>query len=119
MNVDEGYEALKSLLPEIEEALRKGATEQDTRLQVIDRILTTVLGWPHNRIRTEVNADSRFADYGLVDAAERYIAVLEAKKTGILTVDTASKTKTDVRVGGRVLKGSMDGITQAMDSARI
>jgi hypothetical protein len=115
MDVDKAFDGLTSIASELRDALRDGVTEQDTRLQVIDRFLTTVLGWPHNSIRTEVNANSRFADYALMDDSNRCLGVLEAKKTGVLTVDTASQRKTDAKLGGRVLRPAMDGISQAMD----
>jgi predicted type IV restriction endonuclease len=80
MTYDAAFAALASIAPEIRGALQNGATEQDARLQIIDRILTSVLNWPHNQIRTEVHNSQGYADYALVDPDNRYLAVLEAKK---------------------------------------
>jgi hypothetical protein len=84
------------------------------RLQIIDRLLTSVLEWPHNQIRTEVYNDGGYGDYAFVENNGRYLAVLEAKTTGLLRVETASKSMTDARIGGQVLRHAMDLITQAI-----
>lgn len=115
MTSDAAFAALTSIAPEIRDALQNGATEQDARLQIIDRILTSILHRPYNQLHTEVHNSRGYADYALTDNHKRYLAVLEAKKTGLLRVDTASITKTDVKVGGQVLRHTQDGISQAVD----
>jgi predicted type IV restriction endonuclease len=80
MTSDAAFTALTSIAPEIRDALQNAATEQDTRLQIIDRILTSVLNWPHNQIHTEVHNSRGYADYALDDHNDRHLAVLEAKK---------------------------------------
>lgn len=40
-------------------------TEEDTRLKVINRVLSEVLLWPLDSISTEVPSTGGFADYGL------------------------------------------------------
>jgi predicted type IV restriction endonuclease len=115
MASDEAFAVLSSIAPEVRDALRHGATEQDARLQIIDRILTSVLNWPHNQIHTEVHNSRGFADYALIDDNKRHVAVLEAKKTGLLRIDTAAKSKTDAKLSGPVLRHASDGVSQAID----
>jgi hypothetical protein len=115
MASDEAFAVLSSIAHEVRDALRHGATEQDARLQIIDRILTSVLNWPHNQIHTEVHNSRGFADYALIDDNKRHVAVLEAKKTGLLRIDTAAKNKTDVKLSGPVLRHASDGVSQAID----
>ena len=115
MTCDASFKILESIIPEIRGALQNGATEQDARLQIIDRIITSVLNWSHSQIHTEVHNSQGYADYVLVDSENRCLAVLEAKKTGLLRLDTAATTKSDVKVGGHVLRPAQDGISQAVD----
>jgi hypothetical protein len=66
------------------------ASEADTRVKVIDRILVQVCGWPEGSIKREEHVDSGFIDYSLFVQTRRYLAV-EAKKEGIaFTLPTTS-----------------------------
>src|SRR5262245_6253205 len=58
---------------------RGGASEADTRVKMIDRILTDVLGWPESDLSREDHVKSGFIDYTLRLHARPYIAV-EAKR---------------------------------------
>ena len=113
MTVDEAFEKFNTISSEIREAVRSAATEQDVRLQIIDRVTTTVLGWPHNQIHCDVNNGTGFADYSLSDATKRNVVVIEAKKVGLLAIDTAGTAKIEVKLGGQVLRPIQDAITQA------
>ena len=114
MGIDEAKARLDAIAPQIEGALRTPGSEQDARLKIINRFLTEVLGWSFEQIKTELANDRGFADYALRDVSlKRVLCVLEAKKTGLLTVDTASTKKTEVQVGGSVLKTAKEGIDQA------
>lgn len=114
MGMDEAKARLGAIVSEIEAALGAPGTEQDARLKIINRFLTEVLGWSFEQIKTEEANDRGFADYSLrAVTLDRVLCVLEAKKTGLLTIDTASTKKTLVQVGGSVLKAAKDGIDQA------
>ena len=112
-SVDEAYERAKKIVDEVKAAVENAATEQDVRLQIIDRFLTEVLGWKHNQISTEVNNNRGYADYALKDTQDRYVCVLEAKKRGLLKLDTAAVKKIEAKLGGQVVKPAIDGISQA------
>jgi hypothetical protein len=92
-SIDETYDKARQIAGDVAAALQNAATEQDVRLQVIDRVLTEVLGWDHNQIATEVNNNRGFADYALRDLEGRYVCVLEAKKRGLLQLDTAASAR--------------------------
>jgi ABC-type iron transport system FetAB ATPase subunit len=79
--IDAGLEAFRRLRPEIVDYVSTVVSEEDTRLKVIDRILTDVLFWPHDSISTEVHAASGYADYAL-RVQGRVRLVLEAKRDG-------------------------------------
>ena len=51
----------------------KGADEADTRFQIIDEIITKVLGWPRILIKCESFIDPGFADYVLSDRRSRQV----------------------------------------------
>ena len=114
MGVDEARARLGAIASQIEGALKAPGTEQDARLKVINRFLTEVFGWSYEQIKTEEANERGFADYTLrAVTLDLVLCVLEAKKTGLLTIDTASTKKTFVQVGGSVLKKAKDGIDQA------
>jgi hypothetical protein len=63
-------------------AERGRVSEADTRVKIIDRILTEVLMWPEECISREGHVHSGFIDYTLSVQGRPYVAV-EAKKEGI------------------------------------
>jgi len=60
---------------------RGGASETDTRVKVIDRILKEVLLWPEPQISREDRVESGYVDYCLSLQTHPYVAV-EAKRQG-------------------------------------
>ncbi len=65
VNIDTAFESFQRILEQVDSAKGTIVTEQDTRLKVIDPILTRVLGWPLAEISTEEQAGSGFVDYKL------------------------------------------------------
>ncbi|MGJ4962668.1 hypothetical protein [Bradyrhizobium sp. HKCCYLRH3061] len=115
MGADEARNNLEAILPSIESAIAEAGSEQDARLQIINRVLTEVLGWGFEQIKTELANDRGFADYALWDEQyTRVVCIVEAKKTGHLVIDTVSSKKTEVQLGGSVLKKAKEGIDQAV-----
>jgi hypothetical protein len=80
---DHALAALDAILREFARFIRTrgGASETDTRVKVIDRILTEVLGWPEGDLSREDHVESGFIDYTLSLHGHPYVAV-EAKKAG-------------------------------------
>lgn len=87
-------------------------TEQDTRFQVIDRMLTEVLGWQHSDIKTEPSVTSGYVDY-LLTTNDRNRFVVEAKRADKLLVDTRNLKFTSYKVSGPALQSARDGLDQA------
>ncbi|HEY7312674.1 MAG TPA: hypothetical protein VH643_25135 [Gemmataceae bacterium] len=58
---------------------RGGASEADTRVKLIDRVLVDVLGWPESNISREDHVNSGFIDYCLAANSTPMLAV-EAKR---------------------------------------
>jgi hypothetical protein len=114
MTIDAAKARLDGISTGLEAALDRKGSEQDARLQIINRMLIEVCGWRHDQIKTEVANERGFADYSLIDGKGRTVCVVEAKKTGRLIIDSASVKKTAAQVGGSVLKKAKDGIDQAV-----
>jgi len=77
--IDVAATRFSSLLPEIDKYKNTILSEQDTRIKVIDPLLTQVLGWPFHEIFTEEHAGRGFIDYKLsVNNLARL--VVEAKR---------------------------------------
>jgi predicted type IV restriction endonuclease len=112
MKIDSAHEKFLAIRPELEKVAKGLATESDTRLQVIDRVLIEVLGWPRDLIKTEPHGQSGYVDY-LLRSPDRALFVVEAKRHGTVLADTASSKLGKYRLGGKALNSAQDGIAQA------
>lgn len=82
--VDQALETLKQINETFAAFLadRGSVSEADTRANLIDKVLTDVLGWPESAITREEHVDRGYIDYTLKLQTRRYVAV-EAKKSGL------------------------------------
>jgi hypothetical protein len=93
---------------------RGSISEADTRVKLIDRVLTEVCLWPEGAIAREENATIGFIDYSLTVQSRRFVAV-EAKKEG--TAFTLPKsTNKSLKLSGTVLTDK--NIAQAVSQVR-
>lgn len=113
--IDSGYERLRALIPEVVAYMGSVQTEADTRLKVIDRILTEVLHWPLDQVMTEQPADSGFADYAC-KVGDRFRLILEAKKDGRSLGIESRPAGSAFKLSGPVFgdANAREGLTQAM-----
>jgi hypothetical protein len=112
MVLDEAKAAFDKLLPIW--LTQKGSieNEQETRFKLIDRMLTDVLGWKHEDIKTEPHVDSGYVDY-LITTEGRNRFVIEAKRANRILVDTRKPEAANYNLNSAALKSSYDGIAQA------
>ena len=81
-------------------AERGRVSETDTRVKVIDRILTDVLGWPEGAISREDHIGSGYVDYILRLQGRPYLAV-EAKREGeAFVLPLSSRPTRHMRIDG-------------------
>lgn len=113
MGLDEAFQNFRALLDEININQHSIQTEQDARLQIINRLLTEVLGWPFSAIQTEEHTSPGFADYVLREGS-RSVAVVEAKRTSHLLLDTSNLELATYKVGGPALSSAGPAIQQAL-----
>ena len=112
MNIDESFERAKGLCEDAQQRLAQIETEQDARVQLINRFLTEVLGWDFADIKTEKFSEAGFADY-LISSGGRNRLVVEAKRIGPPLLNTANQQAASYKVGGPALNSAMQGIRQA------
>src|SRR4030042_1191782 len=110
MNIDEAKQTFEDLKGEWLKIIDTVETEQDTRFQIIDLLLTKVLGWSRNDIKTEKHTDTGYVDY-LVHADGRARFVIEAKKVSKLLIDTRNPRMSHYQINGSALKSASGGIT--------
>lgn len=112
MNVDEGYDAAKAILEEAQSRLPEITTEEDAKIQVINRILTHALGWEHKDISAERKHDNGFSDYVLhIESNPTFL--IEAKRAGVLNLKTKSITRGQFKISGPVIRPAIEGVKQA------
>lgn len=112
MNVDQAKEMFDKLYPDWLANKENIETEQDARFQIINRMLTEVLGWEHKNIKTEPHVESGFVDYLLL-AGGRGRFIVEAKRLNKLLIDTKSPKYANYKVSGPALQSAQDGLEQA------
>ena len=86
--IDFAAEQLRVITADIQAYRGTVVTEQDTRLKIINRVLTEVLRWSHADIATEEQAGDGYLDYKLmVDGLARLIveAKRDARSLGLST----------------------------------
>lgn len=113
--VDVAFERFKILQTEISEYEATIFTEQDTRVKVIDRILTEVLAWPMAEISTEVFTGEGYVDYKLSHNGLARL-ILEAKRDGRELGLTTLAGGNGYKLSGPTLKAAttQEGIKQAI-----
>src|SRR6478736_2519063 len=89
-NLDIAYNRFATLSAEWTKQEFNLHSEQDVRFQVINRMLTEVLGWDFSDIKTEPHIDSGYIDY-LIALKGRNRLVIEAKKAGSVLIDTSNQ----------------------------
>ena len=112
MSLDNAFSRAKEMFEELEPRLAQIETEQDARLQIINRVLTEVLEWSFADLKTEPHGPSGYTDYLLsVSGQKRF--VIEAKRIGPLLINTLNPETRTYKVGGPALTGAAAGIKQA------
>ena len=92
-------------------------TEEDTKFQIISRILVESLGWQHAAIQAEQRHDNGFSDY-VINDLEKPRLLLEAKRVGLLNIKVANQNQSrTLKLNGPALSNARSGIVQATSYA--
>src|SRR6185295_9157524 len=112
MGIDEAKGRLANYITRWNVDKAKIDTEEDTRFQMIDVILTEILGWERHEIKTNPHSEGGFADY-LVRHADKNWMVIEAKRSGKALLDTQNIKMSAYKMAGPAMQCAADGIAQA------
>jgi hypothetical protein len=99
--VDDALEAFRKIYKDFGVFCRKRGevSEEDTRANILDRVLHEVLGWPRDCVYREVYVNPGFLDYEL--SIGKPTVVIEAKKSGVSFVfPFRKKYPKSLKVGG-------------------
>ncbi|MFF7172276.1 AAA family ATPase [Streptomyces pseudovenezuelae] len=113
--IDVAHARFREIRAEISAYADSVETEADTRLKVIDRIITEVLLWPYKEILTEPPVSTGFVDYSCT-VNERSRLIVEAKKDGRSLGCEERPTKRGFKISGGVFtsQAAKEGIAQAI-----
>jgi predicted type IV restriction endonuclease len=111
--MDAAFEIFSTIAKEALAQQEKIVSEEDTKIQIITRIVTECLGWAFTDIAAESAHENGYSDY-LVSNDGKGALLIEAKRIGALDVSTAEKTRVRyLKLAGPALTKAMPGIDQA------
>lgn len=117
MGMDAGLVAAINIVAEVGQRMPALETEEDAKLQIIVRIMTEALGWPHSSMLAERAHETGYSDLIFRDG-ERNALLVEAKRLGRLEISVANKSKyRTVKLSSPALKKCKDAIEQAVGYA--
>lgn len=115
--IDEAYQRLTGIQSELTKALAHPTNEAGIRFRVLDRILTDVLGWPHDRITVEESTLEGFSDYTLRGLDGSPTMIIEAKRSGKLQPVSAAVKSAAVSLSGKVAEPLIPAVKQGIGYA--
>ena len=113
MELDPAFEAAKRILDEAMLIIDSIVSEEDAKLQLIQRLLCESLGWQVTDLRCERKHENGYSDYVLSDNGVDAF-VVEAKRLGKVALNSADIDKVRrLKISGPALSGCQEGIEQA------
>lgn len=117
IDLDDAHERAKTIVADATGNLSRIATEEDAKIQIINRFLMECLGWRPEDIGAEVRHDNGYSDYVLSDQ-EKARLLVEAKRVGELEIGAQEKAKIrHLKIAGPALTSAIPGIDQAASYA--
>lgn len=115
--LDQAHDKLQTLMESVGENREQIVSEEDSKVQVITRILVDVLGWDTTSIGSERKHESGYSDY-IMSLLGNPSFVVEAKRQGIFEISVSEKARyRSLRVSGPALRSAAPGIQQAFSYA--
>ncbi len=113
MDINEAEARLTAIADEVSANIRNIQSEEDSKIQIINRVLCDVLNWPYTAFRAERRHDTGFSDY-LLYIGDTPALLLEAKRLGLIEIESAEKNKArNLKISGSSMKRAVAGIEQA------
>lgn len=111
--MDEAFQRFQELVKEVEPRWHSIISEEDAKIQLVQQIITGVLGWKLKNFSAERQHDSGFSDYIINEDGSQFF-VIEAKRLGQLSVKTAEPERfKPFKISGPALKECLSAIEQA------
>lgn len=112
--VDDSEQSFSKILEEVNSNIENIVSEEDSKIQIINRLLTEVLGWPHSSISAENHHENGFSDY-IIKESDSNAFLIEAKRIGKLSINTAERNKVRyLKLSGSSLTNCQEGVDQAV-----
>jgi cold shock CspA family protein/GTPase SAR1 family protein len=117
LELDEAAAKFEEIAGDIEGNIEKITSEEDSKIQIINRVFNECLGWPYKDFKAETKHENGFSDYILFSENNPSL-LIEAKRVGILDIQTAQQDVVRyLKISGSALKKCMSGIEQATSYA--
>lgn len=111
-NLDHAFERFLKLKEEISGNLDRIISEEDAKIQIIQRILFEVLGWSQSDVSAESQNENGYSDYVIGETDKPYF-LIEAKRIGKLPLNSTGDRLQTYKISGPVLRDANAPITQA------
>ncbi len=116
-HVDEAFEKAQSIVKDAQANLDGIRTEEDTKIQIILRLLTESLGWFQSDISAETKHENGYSDF-ILSNDNKAALLIEAKRKGSISVGTSEKDRLrELKIAGPALSDATAGIDQAANYA--
>ncbi len=115
--LDGAFEKTKKIVDESLKNISNIKTEEDSKIQLITRIVTEGLNWSFSDIGAEIKNENGYSDYLLSIDSEPTL-LIEAKRTGSIEIETTENNRLrHLKISGPGLKNALPGIEQAASYA--
>ncbi len=113
INLDDAETKANEIYVDVKGNINNIETEEDAKIQIINRILNECLGWSFTDFKAETHHENGYSDYILFNN-EVPVLLIEAKRIGIIDIRTIEKKQVrHLKISGSSLKRAMPGIDQA------
>lgn len=113
ISIDDAEKVASEIYSDVINNLHNIESEEDSKIQIVNRVLNECLGWPYTDFKAETHHENGYSDYILLND-HRPVLLIEAKRIGLIGVKTAEKNKIrHLKISGSSLKDAMSGIEQA------
>ena len=92
INVNEAESKLKEIHTDILGNIDKIKSEEDSKIQIINRVFNEVLDWPYPNFSSENHHENGFSDY-ILTLEDSPVLLIEAKRTGSFPLARQSQIK--------------------------
>ena len=115
--LDAAFEKTKNIVDEALQNISNIKTEEDSKIQLITRIITEGLNWSFSDIRAEKKHENGYSDY-LLSIDNEPTLLIEAKRIGIIEIETTENNHLrHLKISGPGLNNALPGIEQAASYA--